>query len=159
MLDWDMILGKDDHKAVLEKLYKEEALELLSERLGVAKLSLRAKIIKEGIPMRPQGTPKAKLGKSRLDALDRDVFKTLTPQEIAKQFDMHPTAVYKYIRKHKLEYRRTREAIPRQGDNVQAPAVQSSSDVGERDVDASSTRREEYGDVQETDVSETVKRA
>jgi hypothetical protein len=155
MLDWDMILGEGDHKAVLTEMYAKEPLELLSERLGVAKLSLRAKIVKEGIPMRPQGgvDPVTKLGKSRLDALDKEVFKQLTPQEIAKQFDMHPSAVYKYAHKHGIEYRRTRESIPRQGDNVQADEVQGDSSVGERDVEAG--QRQE-GPVRKEDVFETI---
>ena len=153
MLDWDMILETDDHKTILLEMYTREPLEELSERLGVAKLSLRAKLLKENIQLRPRGgvNPVTKVGKSRLDSLDPAIFMKLTPQEIARQWDMHPSAVYKYIRRHKLEYRRTREAIPRQSDNVQADEVSGSGDVGEREVGMG---RDQQGEVFQGDVVE-----
>ncbi len=156
MLDWGMILETNDHKTALEEMYAKEPLEELSIRLGVAKLSLRAKIIQEGIPMRPQGgvNPLTKRGKSRLDCLDPDIFERLTPQEIAKQFDMHPSAVYKHIRRNNLKYRRQRESIPRQGDLLQATEVQGSSDVGEGVVEDDTPGD---GTVREVDVVRPVR--
>lgn len=144
MIHWDMIL-EGEHKEALLLLYGETPLEELSERLGVSKIALRAKILKEGIPLRPKGgvNPMTRLGKSRLDCLDPAMFKQLTPREIAKRFDMCIPAVYKYIHKHKLEFRRARESVSRQGDNIQADELQSSGDVGDREVANGTSRNDE----------------
>ena len=150
MLDWDMILD-GVHEEVLRRLYAEEPLEELSERLGVSKLALRAKIMKEGIQLRPRGgvDPMTRLGKSRLDCLDPEMFKKLTPREISKQFDMCPSAVHKYIRKHKLEFKGTRENISRQSNPVQTAGVQSTGGVDQGDVEAGQGQDDEVhkGDV------------
>lgn len=55
-LDWDMILGKGDHKKTLTAMYEDAGtIENLSFRLGVSEGAIKVKFRRVGVDTRPMG--------------------------------------------------------------------------------------------------------
>lgn len=133
MIDWTDILG-EEHKEKLTELYKTRGVEELAAYLGVAKNTLRMKMLAEGITMKPRGVrdPATRAGKSRLDSLDPKVFARLSVAAIAKMFDIDPAGVYKFAKRRGIPVgRKASEILSREDNKVQADEVPSNSAVDE----------------------------
>ncbi len=75
------------------------------------------------------------LAKSKLDSLDPEMFQSLTPAVIAKQFKMHVSAVYKHMKRHGIKRKeRSNESVSRDEVQAQEAGGASEGSVGERVV-------------------------
>lgn len=55
MIYWNLLLGTDDIKSELTRLYKTASLYGLAKHLGVSRTALRRQLAKCGIPIRGRG--------------------------------------------------------------------------------------------------------
>lgn len=151
MIDWGDILETEDHKASLEKLYEVRTLEGIADYLGVSKNALRAKMTALGIPFKPKGgyAPPSNQGKSKLDSIPLDLFQTIAPRLLAKQFRMDISAVYKYMRRRGIK----REVNTGEADNAEEAGLSSEGEVGGEDARVQS--EDSNGDVQSGGESRT----
>lgn len=132
MIDWTDILGEGHHKEKLTKLYETRSVDDLAVHLGVAKNTLRMKMITEDIVMKSRGVrdPATRAGKSRLDSLDPKVFGRLSVAAIAKMFDIDPAAIYKFAKRRGiLVGRKASEILSREDNKVQPTEVPSTREV------------------------------
>lgn len=154
MIDWTDILEVQDHKTELGKLYERMTIEELSEYLGVSRNALRAKMMAEGIPFKPKGgVSEQHQGKSRLDSVPKDLFQTIPPRLIAKQFGMDISAVYKYMRRRGIK----REANTRKVVDDEEARLPSEGEVGINDTRIQSTDGD--SDIQNRSESRTIRKA
>ncbi len=133
MIDWNDILG-ENHKEKLVELYKTRSVEELAEHLGVAKNTLRMKMIIEEVVMKPRGVRDSvtRTGKSKLDSLDPKAFARLSVATIAKMFDLDPAAVYKFARRRRIPIgRKASEILSREDNKVQGHELPCASKMDE----------------------------
>ncbi len=118
-IDWDMVTqGYNDNfrtpetkltvKAMLEELYKKtRSMWRMEPILGVNQMTIRAEMIRQGIPMQPRGHLRpTKL--DRFKQLTDQELKNLTNKEIADKIGCRSSASiqhYKYLKKCGYDYR------------------------------------------------------
>lgn len=105
MTDWHTIatdLGFENDEELLRTLYSQDFLSIsaLSAMLHLSKNTIRERLQFHFITIRARGGPNnAGKGKSRLDEVPKELWDTLSNEQIAERLKMHPSTVNKYKRR------------------------------------------------------------
>jgi DeoR/GlpR family transcriptional regulator of sugar metabolism len=108
MINWDhlaQVRGYQDDRDLLESLYTKDKLSmsLMSQLLGVSKVSIRLKLKDLDIPIRPRGgANRTGSSKSRLDEVPESDWESLSLGQLSSKYKMHPSSIRKYAFKKKI---------------------------------------------------------
>ena len=113
--DWHTIatdLGFKTDEEMLRTLYLQDFLSIsaIAEMLHLSQNTIRERLQFHFITIRSRGGPNnAGKGKSRLDEVSKELWNTLSNEQIAERLNMHPSTVNKYKRRRDEKVQKAEE--------------------------------------------------